>query len=268
MSNVQVWVAMAAVSMAAPLLAQTGEPLAEVVIRDISVVDVEAGRMLPARDIVVRGTHVERVTPAGGALPRGKTQIEGRGKFAIPGLIDAPVRLAAFSPATLQEVLAAGITTVGDVGTEPARLDRWRRDLNTGRLYAPRIAQGCEPAGTPARRRALRRRRRGRCMTCSSASCRRVGGPPHRRCARSRSIAPAGGASPDSAPLHRVAPPISSSSAPTPSTTCGTPAKSMPWCFAAKCSRTPISRCSGGVRCPRPHWRVSEAAVAVGRWPL
>ena len=102
--------------------------------------------MLPARDIVVRGTHVERLTPAGGALPRGKTQIEGRGKFAIPGLIDAPVRLAAFSPATLQEVLAAGITAVGDVGTEPARLDRWRRDLNTGRLYAPRIAEGCEPA--------------------------------------------------------------------------------------------------------------------------
>lgn len=143
MSNVRVWVAIAAVSMAAPLLAQTGEAPAEVVIRDISVVDVEAGRLLPARDIVVRGTRVERVAPAGGALPRGKTLIEGRGKFVIPGLIDAPVRLAGFSPSTLQGLLAAGITAVVDAGTDPVQLADWRRDLNEGRLYAPRIARAC-----------------------------------------------------------------------------------------------------------------------------
>ena len=77
--------------------------------------------MLPARDIVVRGTRIEQVAPTGGALPRGKTLIEGRGKFAIPGLIDAPVRLAAFSPSTLQRLLAAGITAVVDVGTDPVR---------------------------------------------------------------------------------------------------------------------------------------------------
>jgi adenine deaminase len=150
MTKVGVWVAMAAVSIAAPLPAQTGEPPAEVVIRGISVVDVEAGRVLPARDIVVRGTRIERVSPTGRELPRGKTLIEGRGKFAIPGLIDAPVRLAAFSPATLQRLLAAGITTVADVGTDPAQLTRWRRDLNDGRLYAPRIAQGCGSAPSPA----------------------------------------------------------------------------------------------------------------------
>ena len=84
MSNVRVWVAMAAVSMAVPLMAQTADPPAEVVIRDIAVVDVETGRVLPARDIVVRGTRIEQVAPTGGALPRGKTLIEGGGKFAIP----------------------------------------------------------------------------------------------------------------------------------------------------------------------------------------
>ena len=72
MSNVRVWVAIAAVSMAAPLLAQTGEFPAEVVVRDISVVDLAEGQVLPARDIVVRGTRVERLTPTGGALPRGQ----------------------------------------------------------------------------------------------------------------------------------------------------------------------------------------------------
>jgi adenine deaminase len=148
MNKVLVPVAVAAVATAS-LMAQTGEPLAEVVIRGVAVVDVEAGRLQPDRDIVVRGTRIERVVTAGGPLPRGKTVIEGRGKVAIPGLIDAPVRLAAFSPATLQHLLAAGITSVGDVGTDPAQLARWRRDLDDGRLYAPRLAEGCRPAPAP-----------------------------------------------------------------------------------------------------------------------
>jgi imidazolonepropionase-like amidohydrolase len=146
MSKVRAWAAVAAVALAAPLLAQTGDLPAEVVIRDIAVVDVEAGRVLSARDIVVRGTRIDSMSPAGGVLPAAKTLIDGGGKFAIPGLIDAPVRLAAFSRGALQELLAAGVTAVGDVGTDPVQLDRWRRDLNTGRLYAPRIAEGCGPA--------------------------------------------------------------------------------------------------------------------------
>jgi imidazolonepropionase-like amidohydrolase len=155
MTQVQVLIAVAAVATAS-LVAQTGEPLAELVIRGIAVVDVEAGRLQPDRDIVVRGTRIERVAPAGGPLPRGKTVIDGRGKVAIPGLIAAPVRLAAFSPATLQHLLAAGVTSVGDVGTDPAQLVRWRRDLDDGRLYAPRLAHGCRPAAMAADATALR----------------------------------------------------------------------------------------------------------------
>ena len=36
-----------------------------------------------------------------------------------------------------------------DAGTDAARVARWRQDLNTGRIYAPRIASGCG-AGAPA----------------------------------------------------------------------------------------------------------------------
>ncbi len=191
MSNVRVWVAIAAVSMAAPLLAQTGEPPAEVVIRDISVVDVEAGRLLPARDIVVRGTRVERVAPAGGALPRGKTLIEGRGKFAIPGLIDAPVRLA-------------GVLTVDAAGPAGGRDHRGGRRRHrpgpAGRL-ASRSQRG-PPLRTTNRPGLWSRRDRGRggvahvarCVrerftTNSSGSRRRPTARPRRRSALSRSIA-------------------------------------------------------------------------------
>lgn len=142
MKQVVMMAAVAAVATAS-LIAQTAEPAAEVVIRAVAVVDVEAGRLVPDRDIVVRGTRIERVSPAGGPLPRGKTVIDGRGKVAMPGLVEAPVRLAAFSPATLQHLLAVGVTSVGDAGTDPRQLTRWRQDLDDGRLYAPRLAHGC-----------------------------------------------------------------------------------------------------------------------------
>jgi adenine deaminase len=129
---------------------QTIETRAEVVIRAVTIVDVAGGRLVPGQDIVVHGTRIERIGPAGAAAPDTKTLIDGRGKFAIPGLIDDPVRLAAFSPATLQGLLAVGITTVGDAGTAPALLDRWRRDLDSGRLYSPRIAPRCGAAATGA----------------------------------------------------------------------------------------------------------------------
>jgi imidazolonepropionase-like amidohydrolase len=111
----------AATVATASLMAQTAEPPAEVVIKGVAIVDVEAGRLLPDRDIVVRGTRIERVTPSGGPLPRGKTVIDGR-----------------------------GITAAGDVGTDATQLTRWRQDLDAGRLYAPRLAEGCRPAAPTA----------------------------------------------------------------------------------------------------------------------
>ena len=71
--------------------------VAEAVIRDIAVVDIRRGVVLPARDVVIRGTVIAAMVPSGGALPPAKTVIDGRGKFAVPGLIDAHVTLARHS---------------------------------------------------------------------------------------------------------------------------------------------------------------------------
>ncbi len=134
-----------ALSTATPFT-QTAPTPAEVVIRDVAIVDVAAGRLVPARDIVVHGTRIDRIVPTGGALPPAKTLVDGSGKVAIPGLIAADVRLAAFSPAAMQRLLAQGITAVQDVGTAAPRLSQWRADLNSGRLYAPRITTPCAAA--------------------------------------------------------------------------------------------------------------------------
>jgi imidazolonepropionase-like amidohydrolase len=140
-----------AAALSAGSLALLADSQPEVIVRGIAVVDVAHGQLLPAHDIVVRGTRIDRLVPAGAPLPAAKTSIDGRGKYAVPGLIAAPVRLAAFTPPTLQTLLAAGLTAVGDAGTDAAQLARWRRDLATGRLYAPRLAERCGPnAGTAA----------------------------------------------------------------------------------------------------------------------
>jgi imidazolonepropionase-like amidohydrolase len=129
----------------AAMTADMAEPHAEVVVRDVAIVD-RAGRLVPHRDLVVQGTRLVRVSPSGAPLPPAKTTIEGGGKFAIAGLIDAQVATAALSLADAQALLARGITAVGDRDGDPALLERWRRDLATGRRYAPKVAPAC-PGG-------------------------------------------------------------------------------------------------------------------------
>jgi imidazolonepropionase-like amidohydrolase len=116
---------------------------ADVVLRGIALIDVRQGVVLPDRDIVVRATRIASVGPTGGPLPPAKTVIEGRGKYALPGLIDPHVRLAGFTRASVAALLAEGITAVRDVGTDPARIAEWRRALAYGQMYAPRIARAC-----------------------------------------------------------------------------------------------------------------------------
>lgn len=116
---------------------------ADVVIRGIGLVDVRQGVVLPDRDIVVRATRIASVVPTGGVLPAAKTVIEGRGKYALPGLIDPQVRLVDFTRLSVAALLAEGITAVRDMGTAPARIAEWRRALAHGQMYAPRIARAC-----------------------------------------------------------------------------------------------------------------------------
>lgn len=68
---------------------------ADLAIRDVGVVDVEGGGILPGRTVLVRGnrivgvepTHRVRITP-------GARVVDGRGKYLIPGLWDMHVHAA------------------------------------------------------------------------------------------------------------------------------------------------------------------------------
>ena len=124
----------------------SSEALASVVIRDVAVLDPTASRWIPHQDIVITHTTFAAVKPIGGVLPAAKVTIHGAGKFAIPGLFDTNVRLSQFSRETAGSLIANGITSVRDVGTDPSRVAEWRRDMSYGRFMGPRIVAAC---GTP-----------------------------------------------------------------------------------------------------------------------
>lgn len=119
---------------------------AELVIRDVAVVDLAAGVVRPGQDLVVRGPRIVQVRATGGALPAAKTTIQGHGKVALPGLIDGRVNVAGIGPAEAQALLSWGVTGLGDSGSAGARLNTWQRDLASGRVYAPRASAACQAA--------------------------------------------------------------------------------------------------------------------------
>lgn len=83
--------------------------------------------MLPERTIVIRGEEISSVlgTDEVADVPADAMRVDGRGKFAVPGLIDAHVHLVHvldFAHVTGDEVLplylAAGVTSVRSTGDE------------------------------------------------------------------------------------------------------------------------------------------------------
>jgi imidazolonepropionase-like amidohydrolase len=96
-----------------------------VVIRDVSVLDIASGKILPERTIVVKGDRIDAIgTPAKPlSVLDGSVLIKGRGRFVIPGLIDVHVHLVHLADRThvtgdefLPLFLAAGVTSVRSAG--------------------------------------------------------------------------------------------------------------------------------------------------------
>lgn len=65
------------------------------VLRGGTIFDPRQGRMLPDQTVIIRGERIEKVGPRQGQarIPRGASVLDLRGKFIIPGLIDAHVHL-------------------------------------------------------------------------------------------------------------------------------------------------------------------------------
>ena len=57
----------------------------DIAITGVTIVDVAAGRTVPDQTVVIHGDHIASVGPRV-QLPRNTLQVDGSGKFLIPGL--------------------------------------------------------------------------------------------------------------------------------------------------------------------------------------
>jgi imidazolonepropionase-like amidohydrolase len=125
-----------------------------IVLDDVAVVDVVAGRTVPHRQVVIEGDRIAAVRPAGTPADPGAETPDVRGRTVVPGLIDAHVHVKAWHadlgvvprrPASYTAVKAAGLleamlrrgfTTVRDAGGADAGLAAAVAD---GTIPGPRL---------------------------------------------------------------------------------------------------------------------------------
>jgi imidazolonepropionase-like amidohydrolase len=102
----------------------------------VTLIDVASGERLPDRTVLVSGGRIEAVTPAGEArVPLDYAQIDGRGMYLIPGLIDMHIHSTETDADTLLH-LANGVTSVRDMCGFPWTL-RLREQIRAGRVLMP-----------------------------------------------------------------------------------------------------------------------------------
>ena len=92
----------------------TDPPPADLLITNVTIVDVESGSLRPSIDIAVADGRIQAIGK-GSRRESAKNTLEGRGLFALPGLWDMHVHTAArevFFPL----YIAHGVTGVRDMG--------------------------------------------------------------------------------------------------------------------------------------------------------
>jgi len=126
---------------------------ARIVIEECSLFDSNQGRMIPRQTVVVRGDRIESVSASDSvrAIPPAAIRIDGRGKYLLPGLIDAHVHVIHvldFAHVTADEILplylAAGVTSVRSAGDEIVAATLVSRYAETHAERCPRVFT-CSP---------------------------------------------------------------------------------------------------------------------------
>jgi imidazolonepropionase-like amidohydrolase len=112
----------------------------DLILTGARVIDVEEGRVLENRTLVIRGGLIERITEAGteGGTP-GEADVERvdlRGRYVLPGLMDAHVHFTTEDAAL--RALESGVTTARSMGA--SRYD----DVALARLIRAGHARGPE----------------------------------------------------------------------------------------------------------------------------
>jgi imidazolonepropionase-like amidohydrolase len=115
----------------------THRPEGDLILKNVSVFDSLTGKVLANQRVTVRGERIASVEPETGQSLSAKTQVlDGTGKMALPGLWDMHQHLF---PDSAFLVVAAGITTVRDLGNPVDQLTKLRASIADGTQIGPRV---------------------------------------------------------------------------------------------------------------------------------
>src|SRR4051812_18629039 len=116
-----------------------------VAITNVSVFDTGKEQMLPRQSVLIEGDQIRAVGPSV-PIPQGAQVINGKGKYLIPGLIDAHVHLVHLSDRThvvgeefLPMFLGAGVTSVRSTGDGVEAEKRISRHADQHPEICPRV---------------------------------------------------------------------------------------------------------------------------------
>lgn len=134
-------------------------PLPALVIRNASVLDVENRAVLSGMAVLIEGSRISRVAPdASVTIPAGAEVIDANGRLVMPGLWDMhshnAVGIWNFTWDVLN--LAAGVTTVRDMGMDTAGARQLNELSNEQIAFAPRLFWAGTMAGTAGSERTAR----------------------------------------------------------------------------------------------------------------
>jgi Amidohydrolase family len=122
-----------------------------IAIRDVNVIDVRAGSVVPGQTVVIGGGRIRAVGP-GVAVPADARVVDGRGKYLLPAFADMHTHVLAVSPLLdLPLYIAYGVTNVRDMQGCPGPGDpfvacaeekrQWTAEAIAGERVAPRVIE-------------------------------------------------------------------------------------------------------------------------------
>jgi imidazolonepropionase-like amidohydrolase len=114
-------------------------PAAAVAIRNVTVIDGTGSPPLARQTLIINGKRIAQIGPATRVkVPAGATVIDGRGRYAIPGLWDMHVHLWN-DRNQLPLYVARGVTGVRDMGSNFSRTNQWRAAVEAGKSLGPHV---------------------------------------------------------------------------------------------------------------------------------
>jgi len=112
-----------------------------VAIVGVTVIDPSSEQpATPDQTILISDGVIREVGPSSSiAIPAGARRVDGRGKFAIPGLWDAHVHFMNTGITALPLFVANGVTSVREMGGYIDSTRAWQARMKAGTLVGPRI---------------------------------------------------------------------------------------------------------------------------------